>query len=162
MPPNNAMEFLVCACANRALTRLHRKWWMRVLFPTRGLYHCATCKRTMLIPRPRRQGGRLRKALVGIAVPAALLGAVAAAVWFNTDPRSEDAIHAAHTLDARPCPRMHYYKEGETLEDIAQQELGASWRAQDIATFNRAKTDERLVGGAGLQPGMPIQIPCVN
>jgi hypothetical protein len=54
-----------CDCSTGELYRVERDPWMRLVFPSRGLYHCAGCGQNMLLAvwdvvqaRQRRQGTR--------------------------------------------------------------------------------------------------------
>ena len=42
------MQLQRCNC-DVALSRVQRSWWMRIVFPTRHLYHCRSCRHVMLI-----------------------------------------------------------------------------------------------------------------
>jgi nucleoid-associated protein YgaU len=96
----------------------------------------------------------------------ATAGAAAAGLWWSDAPQAPPAVqHAALVpvvASSVSCHRVHLFREGETLETIAEQELGASWRWQEIAVLNRDRLDRALQDG--LRPGTPLEIPaaCVH
>ncbi len=163
------MDFIACECVDGAQVRLDRRWWMRIFFPARRFYRCSSCRHSMLV-RPGALGQEalhpIRRRLRKLIAPLVVLGLALVAAWVL---ESGFAFPRGPALQAQgkpmpgtgTCPRVHVYREGETLESIAEQELGAAWRAQDIAMLNREQTDERLKHN-GLVPGTPIQIPCVR
>jgi hypothetical protein len=40
----------LCDCHTGDLFRIEREAWMRLVFPSRGLYQCANCRQVMLLP----------------------------------------------------------------------------------------------------------------
>ncbi len=164
------MDFFVCDCTDGPRVRLDRRWWMRAMFPGRRFYRCSACRRTMLVRPAALDQAALRpwrRRLHKLIAPAIVLALTVSAGWLLESRFASERGTARQALGksapgAPECPRVHVYREGETLETIAEQELGAAWRAQDIAMFNREQTDERLKQGGGLVPGMAIQIPCAR
>jgi hypothetical protein len=39
----------LCKCREAHLFRVERRWWMRLLYPSRGFYQCAACGQFMLL-----------------------------------------------------------------------------------------------------------------
>lgn len=74
------MRFSQCACGDHMLQRIRRSAWMRLTFPSRGLYYCWSCDRTMLVSLPGDGGETGLSPLTGPAsrdpaTPAAMLSA---------------------------------------------------------------------------------------
>jgi nucleoid-associated protein YgaU len=94
-----------------------------------------------------------------------LLLVAGSGLWWSDAPDGAPVVRqaaAAPVPEATVCRRTHVFKEGETLETIAEQELGASWRWQEIAVLNRERLDQALQDG--LRPGTPLDVPtpCVH
>lgn len=75
------IRFSQCACGAHMLQRIRRSAWMRLTFPSRGLYYCWSCDRTMLVNLPGDSGDTGLSPLTGPAsrdpaTPAASLPAV--------------------------------------------------------------------------------------
>ena len=47
------MSWRPCNCADAAVDRLHRTWWMRLLFPGRRRYRCLVCNTELFVPPAR-------------------------------------------------------------------------------------------------------------
>ena len=57
----------LCNCHEAHLFRIERRWWMRLLYPSRGLYQCEACGQSTLLPRSvahlrNQQAGAVRSA----------------------------------------------------------------------------------------------------
>jgi nucleoid-associated protein YgaU len=131
---------------------------MRTLFPARRLFACSTCHRRFLVrPEPAEGSHRLAATVLVLGLAsAASLGALAWS-W------SAAPVPAATVMGAPPaarassttCPRVHVFREGETLESIAAQELGDANRWQQIRIANRWLD----VAENGLEPGARLVVP---
>jgi hypothetical protein len=65
----------LCNCQEAHLFRIQRRWWMRLLYPSHGLYQCEKCGQSALLPRSvahqrNRQAGAVRSARSAVAEPA--------------------------------------------------------------------------------------------
>jgi nucleoid-associated protein YgaU len=104
--------------------------------------------------------------MIAPALVVTAIGAAAAAgLWWSDEPEAAMVVRhaaAAPVANETVCRRVHVFRDGETLETIAEKELGASWRWQEIAVLNRDRLDQALQDG--LRPGTPLDVPtpCVH
>jgi nucleoid-associated protein YgaU len=103
------------------------------------------------VRRPRRRQLQFAAMLL---VPVAL--AFAALLW--DAPVAREASGQVVAAPAAGCGRTHVLQEGETLESIAEKELGAASRWQEISKLNRALLD-RISLQNGFEPGLVLELP---
>jgi hypothetical protein len=147
-----------CRCTDDEWKRVSRARWMRTLFPARRLFACPECHRRFLVrPDSSKGGDRLAAAVLVIGLAAAVsLGALS---WFGSATQVSAASMAAGQPAARTastaCQRVHIFREGETLESIAEQEFGDPSRWQQIRIANRWLD----MAENGLEPGARLVVP---
>jgi hypothetical protein len=111
--------------------------------------------------RSRRRHRRALRLIAPVAIVLLLAGGLLAGLlWTDEETQASlgvDRAAQASAPDEAQCARVHVFRQGETLETIAEQELGAGWHWQEIAVRNRERLDSALQDG--LQPGMALEIP---
>jgi hypothetical protein len=170
------MLWTTCGCGPGGYHRVHRASWMRWLFPARRLYRCAGCKEQAFVPmgqalgpdaeppplQTRRRAARVLLARLLLGSVLAGLVAITAGTWWNAYETHSAGIAAKQPVSGLPvetCRTVHVFRDGETLESIARDELGAEWRWQDIAAANPGLIDKQMLQDKGFEPGMRLQLP---
>jgi nucleoid-associated protein YgaU len=113
--------------------------------------------------RSRSKHSKLRRMAMPAAASALVVLVAGLAVWAADagDVRT-NALPSAHALvpaTSQPaCSRKHVLRRGETLESIANEELGTAMRWQEISAANRERLDAAGLWN-GLEPGDTLLIP---
>lgn len=153
-----------CRCSESEWKRVQRSAWLRKVFPTRRLFQCSTCRRRFLV-HPGASPAKRSYAL-GVLVfgTACTVSAAGLALWGRSSQAPPVAVPVAAAADTTQasrtsCHRVHVFKAGETLESIAQAELGDATKWQQIRIANREWLD---LAENGLEPGarLTVPVPC--
>jgi hypothetical protein len=151
-----------CDCPGNQRARIHRAQWMRVLAPARRLYECPHCGRLFLVrPDSSRFEQRLPLFVLGLL---AVAGAAAGSTLWSSGGARPLAVAApaeAHAAAREQCTRIHVVHEGETLQAIADMELGDPEKWQQIRIANQQRLDAY---DTGLADGtrLVIPLPCIK
>ena len=151
-----------CDCPGNQRVRIHRAQWMRVLAPARRLFECPNCRRRFLV-RP--DSTRVEQWIPLFALGLLLIGGApaGATLWpgGGSRPLGVASTPAAPPVVREQCTRVHVVREGETLQAIADQELGDPEKWQQIRIANQQRLDAYETG---LVDGMRlvIPLPCVE
>ncbi|NML45778.1 hypothetical protein HHL11_18670 [Ramlibacter sp. G-1-2-2] len=154
---------------------------MRLLFPARRRYQCASCGRSLFVPlhsvlaRAEPAHGVLQKrrhianVAVGWTATASVLVIAGWVLWLQMPAQRLHFAEPGRPLAsagltpapgrATGCHHTHIFQAGETLEAIAANEMGAEWHAQDIWVLNQPLLDRLRVEDKGLEPGQAIEVP---
>ncbi|GAB3646149.1 LysM peptidoglycan-binding domain-containing protein [Ramlibacter alkalitolerans] len=147
-----------CRCSGGEWKRISRASWMRNLFPARRLFACSACHRRFLVREDATEPNDvLAKTVMTLLATAAVVLAALGWLWSARQAAADDLAAGRPVL--RPasatCQRVHVFKEGETLESIAQQELGDASMWQQIRIANRWLDTAQN----GLEPGARLVVP---
>jgi len=154
------LHLTACRCMEGEWARAKRPAWMRALFPMRMLFECAACHRRFLVrPGAGEADDAFRVAAFVVGVASAICLTCLSIWWWSTDARATGPNVAATRPATRPaatsCQRVHIFKEGETFESIAEQELGDSSKWQEIRLANHWLD----MAENGLEPGARLVVP---
>jgi hypothetical protein len=151
-----------CNCPGNQHTRVHRTPWMRVLAPARRFFECGHCGRRFFV-RP--DSTRVEQRVALLALGFLLMAVVTAGLtlWPGSgSPRLAVAdMPTAQAAVHEKCSRVHVVREGETLQTIADMELGDPEKWQQIRIANQQRLDTY---DTGLADGTRLVVPvrCVD
>jgi hypothetical protein len=146
-----------CRCTEGEWKRFSRATWMRNLFPARRLFACSVCHRRFLVREDSTEPNRLAAAAMALGAAGAVSLGVLSWFWSAQQVSAENVTAGQPVLrpSSATCQRVHVFKEGETLESIAQQELGDASMWQQLRIANRWLDTAQN----GLEPGARLVVP---